>query len=183
MCERRSVGRFCQESWAIRFESFPAATNAEPNREENQACVAASGFASSESCRGVRDSARTTNKSCSRRKGYSYDHCDAGFSCSAGKSKRRYAVWNSGARPQRNGHQSLFTRRELRRRQRLSAWIRCERPIHRKGFPGPVNLFNRCGRGNDARVGRVTPCTPFMCILVGGRTSSLFTRFRPAQFD
>src|SRR6516225_7153128 len=40
-----SCRRLFQESWSVRFESFPAATDAESRREEDEACVAAPEFA------------------------------------------------------------------------------------------------------------------------------------------
>ena len=67
------------------------------------------------------------------------------FSRACGKSKRRYALWNSGPRPERHGHKSLFAGGKLHRCQRFCPRVRCERSIHRKDFPGAVNSSVRCG--------------------------------------
>ena len=67
------------------------------------------------------------------------------FSRACGKSKRRHALWNSGPRPERHGHKSLFTGGKLHRCQRFSPRVRCERSIYRKDFPGAVTSLIRSG--------------------------------------
>ena len=61
MRRRRAGGRFFQESWPVRFEGFPASTHAQSNWEEDEAWIAAPGFAKFERSRGVADSARTAH--------------------------------------------------------------------------------------------------------------------------
>src|SRR4029450_3665356 len=58
-----------------------------------------------------------------------------------GKSKSWFALWNSGPRPERHGHESLCTGGgKVYRCHRFCVRVRRERSIHRKAFSGSVNL-------------------------------------------
>ena len=143
--KRRSGRRLFQETWPLDFEGFPASAGAESNQEEADLGRRATHVQTIKRRRGDRGAERnrTAIKPCQRREVYC--HCATGFSRARGKNKRRYPLWNSGSRPQRHGHKSLFTGRKLHRCQRLCSWVRCERSIYREDFLGAVNSFTRCG--------------------------------------
>ena len=132
MRTRRSPRRFLQESWRINFESFPASASSQ-SRQENTAFQTRY-FSRIKCSPGNADSTFGAITACPKREPSS--HGAAGLSRATGK--RRYALWNSGPRPERHRHKSLFARGVLHRCQCLSARVRCERPVHRKDFPRAV---------------------------------------------
>jgi hypothetical protein len=139
--KRRSGRRFFQKSWPVNFEGFSTSAGAATTQEGAE--HPATCFPNIKCTRGKSESNRRAIETCQRREAYS--HCAPGFSRTCGKSKRRYALWNCRPRPERHGHESLFTGGKLHRCQRFRSRVRCERSIHRKDFPGAVNSFTRCG--------------------------------------
>jgi hypothetical protein len=103
----RSGGRFFQESWPINFESFPASAYTQ-SRQEN-AAFQTRRFSRIKCCAANADSTRGAATACPKREASS--RSASGFSRASGK--RGYALWNSGPRPERPSHQSLFTRGKL----------------------------------------------------------------------
>ena len=179
MGKRRSGRRFFQKSWPIRFQGFPASTVPPTNQKDN-AELAANYLWRIKSSPAVADCARRASKTCEGREAY----CDsfAGFGCPCRKSNRRFALWNSGPRPERHGHKSLFTGGKLCRCQRFCSRVRCERSIHRKVFPGAVNSLSRNRRdsvgdrfstpGPPRRIGEQTAFAELAVITApGGRRS------------
>ena len=80
---------------------------------------------------------RTTITPSQRRR--AYWHCAACFSRGYRKSKSWFALWNSGPRPERHGHESLSAGRgQVYRCHRFCVRVRRERSIHRKVFSGSV---------------------------------------------
>ena len=146
MGKRRSSRRFFQKNWPVDFESFPTSAGAATNQEDAE--LAAAHFPRLKCHRGKSESTRRAIETCQRRENYS--HGVTGFSRACGKSKRRYALWNSRPRPERLGHKSLFTRGELHRCERFPSGSRCERSIHRKDFSGAVNL-HETGNNQETR--------------------------------
>jgi len=124
--ERRSGGRFFQESWPLHLEGFPTSAHTSPSQEGHA----------------VLADTRFSRINCYPSGSGSDSTCAARFSCAFGQSKRRYALWNSGARPEGHGYKPVSSRGKLRRRERFSARVCGERPVYRKDFPGAVILFN-----------------------------------------
>src|SRR6266403_1678707 len=110
LCKRWAGGRFLQESWSLDFQAFtvPAFASASvdaPSTYEDAARHAATHFASSTCGRGDVTRSGTTITPLQRSR--VYWHCSACFSRGYRKSKSWFALWNSGPRPERYGHESL----------------------------------------------------------------------------
>ena len=99
--KRRPGGRFFQESWPIDFEGFPAPPYTRSNHEK--AGSQGKHFPRIKCSPSKADSTRGAVTACPKRETSS--HGAAGFGRASGK--RRYALWNSGPRPERDGHKSL----------------------------------------------------------------------------
>jgi len=144
LCKRRSTGRLLQESWSIDFQAFTASAWASasvdaPSTYEDAARHAATHFASSTCGRRGATRSRKTITLLQRRR--VYWHCAGCFSRGYGKSKGWFALWNSGPRPERHGHESLYTGwGKVCRCYRFCVRVHRERSIHRKAFSGSVNL-------------------------------------------
>src|SRR5262249_14117441 len=142
--KRRSGGRLLQESWSIGFQAFPVSASASasveaPSTYEDAARHAATYFASRTRGRGDATRGGTTITTPQRRR--VYWHCAGCFSRGYGKSKSWFALWNSGPRPERHGHESLYTGgRKVCRCLRFCVRVRRKRSIHRKVFSGSVNF-------------------------------------------
>jgi hypothetical protein len=145
-CKRRSGRRLFQQSWSIDFQAFPASASTSasasvnaPSTYEDATRHAAPHFAGISSGRGDVPRNRTTITTRQRRG--VYYHCPGCFRCGYGKSKSWFALWNSGSRQERHGHESLYTGgRKVCRCHRFCVRVRRKRSIHRKVFFGSVNL-------------------------------------------
>ena len=140
MREGGSGRRFFQEGRPINFEGFPASAGTASDQKD-EAFPPETAFPRIKGPRGESECIRRATEACKRRTACCSS--TASFSRACGKSKGRYALWDSGPRPQRHGDQSLFSTGKLCRCQRVCSRNRSERSVHRKDFPGPVNPFGR----------------------------------------
>ena len=135
--KRRSDRRLFQETWPINFEGFPASARATSNEEDGEAWVAATYRSRIKCCPGGAESIWTGVTPCPKRDPSSYSV--AGFGRTSGKSKRRYALWDPGPRPERPGFKSVLAGWNLRRRQHFCSRNACERSVHGKDFSCAVS--------------------------------------------
>src|SRR5205814_3544237 len=106
------VRRLLQESWSLDFQAFtvPGYASASasvdgPSACEYATCHAATDFASITCSRRNAARSRATITPAQTRR--AYWQCAACFSRGYRESKSWFALWNSGSRPERYGHESL----------------------------------------------------------------------------